>query len=77
MSDRFAVTGNWASGPKAGDIYRSKQPQETRHVVDRTLGGGVVFVAGRISRHCLATTHTAPQWNEWIIETDAKCVARS
>jgi hypothetical protein len=67
------VTSEQKSGPKSGEVWRRAKfyqmscghPQETRHVVDRTLGGDVIFVKGRWSRNAYREQCTLTDWREW------------
>jgi hypothetical protein len=65
----FAEVGR-LTGPRAGWKYRNKH--ETRHVVDRTFGGHVIYVSGRYTRHAHPVTATPAQWNAWIVSTRAR-----
>lgn len=69
-ASNFAQIGSATIGPKAGWKYRSKS--ETRHVVDRTFGGHVIYVSGRYTRHAHPVTVTAAQWNAWIVSSGAR-----
>ena len=58
--------------PRAGDVWRRERfytfvshPQETRHVIDRTLGGDVIFVSGRWSRNAYREQCSLAEWNKW------------
>jgi len=46
---------------------RKRKPIETRTVVDRTLGGDVLYVSGRFSRfkHSLPSRCSLSEWKEW------------
>lgn len=62
--------------PKTGEFYkgagRDGAKTEQRRIVDRTLGGGVVFHAGRVSRFAIPETVTRAQWDEWA--ATARCL---
>ncbi len=69
-------------GPKAGTRWFRpnsrgmgfvvSKPAETRHVYDRTLGGDVIYVSGRFTRHAYKQQCTLSEWNDWA--HDAKQV---
>lgn len=71
-------------GPKTGSKWRRPnargrgfvvvKPEETRHVIDRTLGGGVIFISGRATRFANKQGCTLNQWLEW--QADAKEVSK-
>lgn len=42
-----------------------QKPAETRHVVDRTLGGDVIYVSGRWSRFAHKQQVSLLEWLEW------------
>lgn len=74
MTDR-PLTEKKESEPKPGEVWRRARfyqmsvghPQETRHVIDRTLGGGVVYVSGRFTRRSWHhVTCTLAEWREWV-----------
>jgi hypothetical protein len=62
-------------GPKAGTKWFRpnsrgigfviNKPAETRHVFDRTLGGDVLFVSGRFTRHAHKERCTLSEWLDW------------
>jgi hypothetical protein len=66
----------WDRPPKAGSKWYRRAtngvgfvvnyPAETRHVVDRTLGGHVIFVSGRLTRFAYREQVTLEEWNEWV-----------
>ena len=56
----------WQDEPFAGDVWRSRNPQETRHVIDRTYGGAVFYVSGRRYYWSPQTRCTEDEWNEWV-----------
>lgn len=72
MNERVSAA---SSGPKAGTVwYRPNtrgtgfvigHPAETRHVIDRTLGGSVIFVSGRWSRYAHKQQCTLLEWLDW------------
>lgn len=43
-------------------------PAETRHVLDRTLGGDVIYVTGRYSRHAQRCQCTQQSWDGWVAD---------
>lgn len=54
--------------PHAGEVWvRRGPPQETRSVIDRNLGGDVIFIAGRYSRlqNYRGQTVSLAEWREW------------
>lgn len=55
----------WTGAPHFGDVYRIRNPTETRHVLDRTLGDDVIFVRGRYSRYAHREQVTQEQWDAW------------
>lgn len=56
----------WHRPNSRGRGFVISTPAETRHVVDRTLGGGVVYVSGRLSRRSYnQITCTLAQWHDW------------
>jgi hypothetical protein len=64
----------WDGHPKPGSKWKRpaiyspgrREPAETRHVIDRTLGGDVLFVPGRWSqRHNTKQTCTLAEWDQW------------
>lgn len=56
----------WQDAPRPGERWRTvRKPVETRTVVDRTLGGHVVYVAGRFSRFAHRTACTEAEWQAW------------
>lgn len=64
----------WTGDPKPGTKWRRpalyspgrREPAETRHVIDRTFGGDVLYVPGRWSqRHNTKTTCTLKEWKRW------------
>jgi hypothetical protein len=62
--------GKWDGPPLAGEkwVIRKRGTRwagETRHVVDRTLGGDVVFVRGRLSQHGGREVVSLDTWNWW------------
>lgn len=71
-------------GPKAGTKWSRRasggfgfvinHPAETRHVIDRTVGGGVVFVRGRMSRRKeYQETCTLNEWLSWEDSAKEHC----
>jgi hypothetical protein len=67
MSEVNKKFGNQMPGPEAGTKWRSKNPVETRHVIDRTLGGHVCYLSGRWS-YWRATrgNHLRCTLDEWL-----------
>jgi hypothetical protein len=61
----------WQDPPQAGERWRRKGkpmrgvPTETRTVVDRTLGGDIVFIRGRVTYAADMETCTEREWAEW------------
>ena len=52
-------------------VRRHKGKQETRWVLDRTLGGQVVYISGRWSRHVVYGERcTLEEWHEWAGTTN-------
>lgn len=41
---------------------------ETRHVIDRTLGGAVIFISGRWSRHAYKQQCSLSEWFDWAYD---------
>lgn len=62
----------WNDRPHAGEKWRRRRPQKTRTVVDRTLGGDVVFVNGRRTRFARQEQCTETEWAMW--QSEAKQV---
>lgn len=63
----------WKGDPKAGSVWRRtrfytfvEHPQETRHVLDRTLGGDVIYVSGRYSRNAYRDRCSFDEWTRWV-----------
>lgn len=64
------------AGPKIGSKWHRpgtrgygfviEHPAETRHVVERTLGGDVYFVSGRLTRFAHRERCTLVEWRAWI-----------
>ena len=50
---------------------RKNGQQETRHVIDYTLGGGVTYRTGR-HHYASKTEYDPAKWDEWA--KDAKCI---
>lgn len=69
-------------GPKAGTKWLRPNgrgygfvvslPAETRHVIDRTCGGDVIYVSGRLTRFAHKERCTLSEWLDWV--HDAKQV---
>lgn len=61
------VLADWTGRPKAGERWRAKidGKSETRRVIDRTLGGHVMFISGRLTAFNRPLTITLSHWNEW------------
>lgn len=55
----------WRYTKTPGIGFVIEHPTETRTVVDRTLGGSVVYVSGRFTRHALRIECTIEDWVEW------------
>lgn len=65
-------------GPKAKETWRRPQmktgfvipyPAETRHVIDRTLGGDVIYISGRwTARECFRKQCTLADWLDWAAD---------
>lgn len=55
------------------DRVRKNGEQETRRVIDYTLGGGVSYRTGR-NRYATRTEYDPAKWNEWA--KDAKEVGK-
>jgi hypothetical protein len=73
------MTAAWKKGPRPGSTWRGKSEAvdgrkltETRHVIDRTLGGSVVYVSGRLTRFAMHSTVALVDWNEWAVRTAAR-----
>ena len=71
------VMTNWNGNPKAGTVWRvrevigtNRSRQETRRVIDRTFGGDVYFVSGRITFMNTQQRCTLKEWQNWA--ADAK-----
>ncbi len=62
----------WRYKPRHGHGFVVQHPTETRHVVDSTLGGSVVYVSGRYSRHANLETCTLADWAEWSTRKETK-----
>lgn len=68
-------------GPKAGTTWHRahsrgmgfviNHPAETRHVMDRTYGGDVIFVSGRYTRNASLEKCTLADWIDWA-ESDVR-----
>jgi len=62
------------AGPQHGEVWRRAKfyqmsclhSQETRHVIDRTLGGDVIYVSGRYYRNAYKEQCTLREWNKWV-----------
>lgn len=75
MKDRGPRAGSKWHRPNArGMGFVTVKPEETRHVIDRTLGGDVIFVSGRWSRHAYKQRCTLGEWLDW--QHDAKEVKK-
>jgi hypothetical protein len=78
------VSNRWDNDPKAGTKWHRpnsngygfvvNHPAETRHVIDRTLGGDVIYVSGRLTRNAIKEQCTANEWASWA--ADARQVNR-
>lgn len=58
----------WKQPPRIGERWRMKNAngqQETRTVVERTLGGHVGFVVGRWTRFAHQEFCTLENWKSW------------
>lgn len=74
--ERFA-SERWSEGPKAGQKFFRPNSRgygfvvnhcaETRHVVERTFGGSVIYVSGRKTRYSQHQQDTPEQWNAWVV----------
>lgn len=55
----------WRDPPQAGETWRKREngKQETRFVVDRTLGGDVLYDKGRERWHHRCTES---EWKQWV-----------
>lgn len=72
-SDERFASNDWQKGPRAGQRYFrpnsfGKHSAETRHVVDRTFGGDVVYISGRRTPYAQKITENSEKWNCWVIE---------
>lgn len=72
VASKRAPTRRWNGEPKVRSVWRRARfytfvshPQETRHVLDRTFGGDVIFVTGRYSRHARREQCTLDEWKFW------------
>jgi len=52
----------WKMPPHPGEKWRSRKPYETRHVVDRTFGGDVVY---RYGRSLYNASCSLAEWFDW------------
>lgn len=59
------VPSKWRRPATRGRGFVVNYPQETRHVVDRTLGGDVVFLRGNHNSPHQEKRCTLAQWDEW------------
>lgn len=67
---------NWDGDPKGGSRWFRpnsrgygfvvNHPAETRHVIDRTLGGDVIFVSGRFTPNAYRQQCTYSEWLDWV-----------
>jgi hypothetical protein len=69
----------WDGAPYAGEKWVAQKTgerwsRETRHVTDRTLGGGVVFARGRLRAHGGREIATLAEWNWWVTRSRARRV---
>lgn len=57
--------------PQFGEVYRRKQKRslggetQTRHVIDRTFGGDVLYVEGRFRANAYRVKVSKEQWLLW------------
>ena len=62
----------WDGPPFAGEVWRLKRVPgievRTRHVIDRTLGGDVIFVEGRYYRGAVHYQCDLEEWMDWAEE---------
>lgn len=72
----------WKGHPKSGTSWRGRNQSvdgrrliETRHVIDRTLGGYVIYVQGRLTRFATHHTITIENWNAWVRRAGAAMTA--
>lgn len=63
----------WFRAASNGRGFVTKHSAETRHVLDRTLGGDVIYVSGRRSRFEYRSRCTILAWLDW--EEDARKIA--
>lgn len=60
---------SWKGHPFAGEQWyrRNGRYSETRTVIDRTFGNGVVYVRGKVTRNSAQNpaTVTEKEWFEW------------
>lgn len=73
--EQRAPMGDWNNEPRAPSTWRRarfytfvEHPQETRHVIDRTFGGDVIYVSGRFSRFAHRDQCTFAQWRSWATD---------
>lgn len=68
---------NKTTGPKAGERWFRpasnngfvvKKSAETRHVVDRTYGGDVIYISGRRTRFAYKSQCTLALWLDWALD---------
>lgn len=65
-----AAGTRWYRPNSNGRGFVTNHPAETRHVVDRTLGGDVIFVSGKLTRFACRQECTLEEWMSW--QHDAK-----
>lgn len=58
--------GTWIEAPFEGEVWRHRgPPQETRHVIDRTLGADVIFYRGNWKLRHRGQCSWA-EWQVWV-----------
>lgn len=55
----------WFRPNSRGIGFVVNHPAETRHVIDRNLGGDVFFVSGRLTRFAHRQRCTLSEWLDW------------
>jgi len=58
--------------PFPGEVWQSKKPRRTRHVMDRSLGAHVFYIEGRHSRYAPQQRCSIEEWRKWV--TNAKLI---
>lgn len=61
------VIGDYKGHPKAGEVWRRRKggKTETRFVIDRTLGGDVIYRSGKWSYANRSSRDTYLNWMTW------------